>query len=309
MKKGTNHEGLYVTVTPAMAEETLERNTENRSLRAGLVERYARDMKAGMWAEDGNTIKIAYDGTLIDGQHRLWAVIEAGVPVKLIVLTGLNRSAIRTIDTGAGRTYADYTRITSRAVGSPLPNANNVAAVLRVLAWYDGQWPRLPHYGGKNTFTFAELDVIAKRHPAVADCVAACLTDKRTRQIFKGGSLLGATYTLAWESNPTEAERWLQILQTGDAPLDNPARSLRERFTASAVSGAPISTPAQVVYLIKSWNAFARGEKLRMYVWRDDEPIPAIYGTDKYTTKNTVAREAIKAGAAGAGLRRKRTAK
>ncbi|MDO0930218.1 hypothetical protein QQY66_00225 [Streptomyces sp. DG2A-72] len=57
-----------VDVSPALARHWLtEHNTHNRSLRPRVVAAYARDMHAGRWMDNGETIKFAADGTLLDG--------------------------------------------------------------------------------------------------------------------------------------------------------------------------------------------------------------------------------------------------
>ena len=62
-----------IQMTPALARRYLKGNTSNRKPRNHHVERYANDMRAGLWAFAAEPIKIADDGTLLDGQHRLMA--------------------------------------------------------------------------------------------------------------------------------------------------------------------------------------------------------------------------------------------
>jgi predicted nucleic acid-binding Zn ribbon protein len=67
-----------VYVTPEMAERWLGHNKVNRNLRNRRVDQFARDMRSGRWQLTGEAIKFGKSGNLIDGQHRLWAVIESG---------------------------------------------------------------------------------------------------------------------------------------------------------------------------------------------------------------------------------------
>ena len=52
---------------------------------------------------------IAFDttGRLIDGQHRLHAIIEAGVPVQILVTRGCSASSFSILDRGANRRPSD----------------------------------------------------------------------------------------------------------------------------------------------------------------------------------------------------------
>ena len=62
-----------VEITPELAHEWLGFNTHNRNIRQRIVTAYAADMTGGDWQWNGESIKFAEDGTLLDGQHRLAA--------------------------------------------------------------------------------------------------------------------------------------------------------------------------------------------------------------------------------------------
>ena len=51
-----------------------------------LVDRYASDMKRGLWVYPGGIIEITADGRLKDGHHRLLAIIQCGIPQIMIVV-------------------------------------------------------------------------------------------------------------------------------------------------------------------------------------------------------------------------------
>lgn len=94
-------------VTPETAERWLGKNNNNRNVKNSVVRGYARDMASARWQITGESIKFDCHGTLIDGQHRLHAVILAGVPVTMFVIRGLASEAKAVMDTGAKRTAAD----------------------------------------------------------------------------------------------------------------------------------------------------------------------------------------------------------
>lgn len=100
-----------VFVTPDQATKWLEGNTHNRALRQNVVERYARDIKAGKWRLTHEAIAFGPDGCLIDGQHRLWAIIEANTPARLLVVRGVSLEALRVINSGLVRSTGDHLRL------------------------------------------------------------------------------------------------------------------------------------------------------------------------------------------------------
>lgn len=111
-----NVEGIDISfemVTPEMASTWLETNSESqRKLNKSIVRQYESQMRKGLWIGDnGESIKFSKDG-LIDGQHRLYAIIELNKPVMMMVMRGLVvKDAIKTMDLGKKRSLGDILRI------------------------------------------------------------------------------------------------------------------------------------------------------------------------------------------------------
>lgn len=102
-------ETKVVNITPDMAKEWLEKNmAHNRPVLASTVHAYARQMRAGKWNLTHQGIAFDENGELIDGQHRLRAIIEANIPVQMNVTYNVHRQPgeVFTIDMGRKRTYA-----------------------------------------------------------------------------------------------------------------------------------------------------------------------------------------------------------
>lgn len=118
------------TITPEMAREILANNPINRNLRKGLVLRYKTDILAGRWLYNGSSIILAKSGRLLDGQHRLTAIVEADMPIDCELITDLDEDVFATIDTGASRTASDVFHIKG------YPNAAHLASISRASMLY-----------------------------------------------------------------------------------------------------------------------------------------------------------------------------
>src|SRR5690242_16345038 len=105
---------VIVTVDPEMAQRWLGNNPSNRNIRENLVDSYARDMAASRWEMTGEPIKFDQKDRLLDGQHRLKAVIKAGVAVQMMVVRGLDPRAQLVMDSGSRRTAADALQMDGR---------------------------------------------------------------------------------------------------------------------------------------------------------------------------------------------------
>jgi hypothetical protein len=126
-------------VTPQMASKMLAGNAGNRPLRRSVVRQMAEDMRAGRWQITHQGVAIAPDGRLLDGQHRLSGIVEAGVPVALTVARNVPAEAFGVMD-GAGasagkRTLRDVTRIDGRVL-DPCSFLARIHGVPKVTAFH-----------------------------------------------------------------------------------------------------------------------------------------------------------------------------
>lgn len=99
-----------IDVTPAMAKEWLKGNQQNRPIRKSYVHALAQSMKRGEWAVTHQAI--ALNGTrLVDGQHRLLAVVQSGLPrVTMTVARDADSATFDAIDIGVKRSLSDIYR-------------------------------------------------------------------------------------------------------------------------------------------------------------------------------------------------------
>jgi hypothetical protein len=105
-----------VLITPEMAREWLTRDVVNRPLIPRNVEAIAFDMRSGRWVLTHQSIAFNRDGLLVDGQHRLHAVVAAGVAVPMRVTYCVEFGFEAPIDTGCMRRAHHVLGIPSRAV-------------------------------------------------------------------------------------------------------------------------------------------------------------------------------------------------
>lgn len=105
-----------IVLTPEIAQDMLSYNTCNRPLSRNTVAKYARMMKQGEWFLSHQAIAFTEDDNgkqiLVDGQHRLAAVVQSGTTIKTTVIY----HAIQTpyIDTIRNRTFIDNLNICNK---------------------------------------------------------------------------------------------------------------------------------------------------------------------------------------------------
>ena len=114
MDRQMGMESKVITITPSMAQDMLDRNMKNnRKLNHNTIRRYARIMKAGGWNLTHQGIAFDEKGELIDGQHRLHAIIMANEPIQMMVTYNVQHEdgAAFTIDMGTKRTTQNVIQI------------------------------------------------------------------------------------------------------------------------------------------------------------------------------------------------------
>ena len=113
-----NVRSQWVDVTPVIAARWLKNNFGNRPLREDTVKAYARDMINGVWVPTHQGIAFNDEDALIDGQHRLSAIVLSGCTVRMMVTFGLSSqienskmTTMDAVDRGATRSVADQLTI------------------------------------------------------------------------------------------------------------------------------------------------------------------------------------------------------
>jgi hypothetical protein len=99
-------------IDPEQAMEYLSKMPTNRSLSQGRVNQMARAMMVGDWHEDeGSPIRFDKEGNLLDGQHRLWAIVESKTTWMFHIKRGLDPEVLWVLDTGRPRSLIDMLKM------------------------------------------------------------------------------------------------------------------------------------------------------------------------------------------------------
>lgn len=245
-----------VLVTPAMAKKWLAGNAEeNRSIRTGRVAAYARDMEQGRWQLTGETIKIDDQGVLIDGQHRLEAVVLSDTPVYMLVCYNLPHSVMEAIDSGISRTFGDKLK------GVSDKHRNQVAAVVRrIVCWDKGN-----RMGRADPPTHTELRIAFDNDPAGFTAATLHGLDVYKQRVCGAGPAGVAFYLFA----RIDTERALQFfdqLKTGaNLAETDPVLTVRNRLSRSKSTVRredKLQPEDQLALLIRAWNAFRQERTL-----------------------------------------------
>ncbi|KAB7835483.1 hypothetical protein, partial [Streptomyces mobaraensis] len=205
LANSTGPSAHIIVLHPPLAARLLRRNTKNRNLRTAMVEDYVRDIQAGTWPLNGEAIKLDAQGNVLDGQHRLHAVVKADEPVTTFIVGGLPPEAQTTMDSGMRRTTADALSLADET------NDITVAAILRkVWSWQQGD----RRFTRRISPTTTESRALLEKHPEIRRSAEIAM---RTRAAFPHipQSALGTAHFLFNAIDPDGCAWFFQRLGDG----------------------------------------------------------------------------------------------
>lgn len=92
-----------ILITPELGKDILSNHNNYRRLNAKRVRVYMDSMVNGGWRLS-QPILFDENGKLCDGQHRIQAVIDSGIPQWFIIICGIPSESISSLDNGQPRT-------------------------------------------------------------------------------------------------------------------------------------------------------------------------------------------------------------
>lgn len=255
-------------VTPEMAEDLLTHNRNNRPISDQHVRRITEQILAGKWKMNGDTIKISDTKNVLDGQHRLWAIVYSKIPVESLVVDGIPEDSFDTMDTiRRGRSGADVIALQ----GASLGRGTIAGAIMWLIRIQRGVVPeyRRPEYRIENSDIRAAFVVHGKGLERARE---------RTARLTGLGSKPLLTAMFYWLTNRDAflAERMVATLENpSKASLDDPFFRLREYFVGRR--DANIDPVVTIAVIIKAANLAKHGKECKLLRWQGQGNHPEAF--------------------------------
>ena len=267
------------TITPPMAAIMLANNGANRKLNKRHVDFLADQIRSGKWQKNGQTIVIADDGTLMDGQHRLNAIVSANGPADIGLCTGAPRVAMPTIDNGKPRSSADVLTMANCRY------ATLVAASINLLYRFDNKSLATSGFsGGKkmpNSVVMPALKDIQAR--VDLDWLAKIVhkTGRNTR--MKVSNLFVAFYLIATKYGEDAVTDFAGKINDGGDYPKSPTLVMPQIVARIQASGRSVHRAYDLAMLLVGFDRWMKNEKMSQYressVVSDIRKFSAIYKT------------------------------
>ena len=245
-----------VVITPTMALRWLEKNTRNRKINQSRVEQYSRAMKNGEWEFTGDSIKFSKEGDLLDGQHRLWACIEAKKSFPSAVVMDLPGEVMTRIDVGMPRTRGSVLKI----------RGEKHARILGAALYWIWKMERGRQAIKKRALspTHEELLAELKARPQVRGIVEWLHSFGPSGRVVGATGQLAAVCCLLSETYPLQAKEFFAQLYSGaNCSADAPALALRNRLMHAKLLKQKITQEDVLTLTAYAWKGHIKGKTMK----------------------------------------------
>lgn len=249
-----------------LAGHYLGHNLNNRNPKLQRINNYARDMADNKWRWTGEAIKFAPDGTLLDGQNRLMAVMKANVTVPFLVIRNVSEHSQEVMDTGAPRSFADALKLRGET------GVTQLAAVTRLVSLWEQGIPAFRSGATKYGATIPQLFEVLDRHPELRESV------KRGASISKHADISTTCATFCYyilsEIDDEDADFFFERLADGvNLDKDSPIRALRESLAGLKRERGGVQASGRyfvpmAALIFKAWNKYRKGDPTQQIRWR-----------------------------------------
>lgn len=268
-------------ITPEYAREII-RNSEdagfrNRNLSQRIVREYAYKMRVGLWKPSGQTISISQEGFLLDGNHRLHALIQAGVSLEMNVSRNVPKDAFDVYDIGKSRTLADMLYIARDVKYAQYisAGAKNIYKFLQVGELGLGS-------GNRNVqFSLKDILPIIDRYPIELSEGAALYASIRPKLLTQANII--ALHLIFGLIDDDKRDQFFTGIKDGlGLTAQDPRYLLREKMLADRRTKKNIMpTTMESRYMVYAWNNFYQDKKMSKFSFDYNDPFPRIYGFNR----------------------------
>lgn len=254
-----------LTLTPQAAGDWLKTSLRNRNISRVRVEAYRRTMADGHWRITQPLMRDS-EKRMIDGHHRLHAVIVHGSPIEFLVITGYDADDVfALLDRGYERKLAHWLQ------EKGYPHSQVLATVIGYA--YRDERQTIPTASQSRLAPYEGIEYL-ELHPELADTVSKCPA------MVNG---LAPATMMAWcfhafrKKDESLAREFLIDLVMGEDQPGDPVTMLRLRLKANRRASKKMDRTEMLALFYKAWNAERTGQKVQVLMWRTSERFPEVW--------------------------------
>ena len=275
----------WMHITPNKAAEMLRHNRENRPMSQVAVDLYARQMLCGRWRlcdNDPICLTAGDDYVLLNGQHRLQAVVKSGVGCDFWVNTNAKKENFDVMDIGHNRRVHAILQIKG------YKNTNRMASIVgATLKLRNGGMifagcgkNKSPNIGGGKRLMPQDIEEEYLKHRDMYDlCIRQADLCYKSGRICTTRALGGyMAYLIIYMGRaPHDVINFFDLLTDTSKPAPLCISSIRKTLFNNLGDNKKIEDSFKQKMVIKAWNYYITGQENKIVRVTDrDEDISFI---------------------------------
>lgn len=271
-----------MTITPDTAKRILEKNKGNRPINNTYVNYYADQMIRGLWTLTGQTISFGEDNRLLDGQHRIAAVIKANIPIKFNVARNVPNSTFVNYDNGKPRTAVDSFKISDVKYASRATTLINKYVSYKNGFLFSCGFSEKDGKGwAKKSDTLTNIEMLSfynDNKELICDVIRLSETLTERVKLFKQSQVAILMFYLIVDKNHSRSKvfNFFSQLFTNEGVTNNSIYVLREKLIQGSIGNTVLKDSVKYLFLVKCWNAYIQNKQIIIYRAYENEPIPEL---------------------------------
>lgn len=268
-----------INLTPKIAKELIAKNTKNRKLNEEKVREYAAYMSSGNWKLSHQGIAISETGTVLDGQHRLMAVIKSETTVPMMKVTGLPDDTMTVIDIGKKRSLADAFNLLEVPCAANISSIiNRYCAALAESSNIFGRESGARSQFASNFLTAQEkYDLYLENETLITKTLALAQKCYQHVKFYKISEIGGISFYLIKDKGYTFSKVssfWLNVHMIGDDPSIPACKALSNILLKYIGGSEKMKATYKSAITIKAWNHYVAATPVKVLKFSDQEDFP-----------------------------------
>lgn len=288
--------GYVAEITPAIAKAILEtRNECNRPISRNSVVAFAKQMKNGEWKLLTDAIAFDVDGNLINGQHRILAVVMSETTQRFHVFENQPKDNFSAYDTGKNRTAGDILSISG--ISTSASECKSLSSMIKTILNYEGL-PNSTNTGSKNKLTViasnANSKVTGITNEIVLNYAKSNLPTLKASRDFAAsldlpGKLrvadIGGLHYLMSKVDPNKTSSFFTALSSGaNLAADSPILHLNKALRYSdSLEKSSYKTAYKLALIVKAWKMHRDGKVMTMTQSKGSRILLTVRPTENIT--------------------------